>query len=332
MTTALLEFVLAAAVIVFAGSFLTRYADALGERTGMGRTLAGLVLLATATSLPELMVDCNLASRGSIDIAIGDLLGSSLFNLFILAGLDLMHRAPQRMLSRTAAAHALSATMSVALTAVCLIALFSRVPGTVLGLGPGPLALAVVYLFSLRLVHYDQQFATAAVSDAPPEQERPDTPSLQRSSVGFLVAAFVIFLAAPRLAAAAEVLADASGLGGTFIGTTLVALSTSLPELVTTWFAVRMAAFDLAIGNIFGSNSFNMLIFLPVDACYAGSLFAEASPTHVITAGCVILVTAVCMLGLLYRAEKRYWIVEPDALLVILLIIGSLVLIRFQGG
>ena len=332
MTIALLEFVAAAAVIVAAGSFLTRYADALGERTGMGRTLAGLILLATATSLPELMVDCNLASRGSVDIAVGDLLGSCLFNLLILAIIDLMHRAPTRMLSRAAAAHALSATMSISLTALFLIVLFSRVPGTLFGLGPGPLAVAVVYLLSLRLVHYDQQFAATAVAEAQPQPDHAEPPSLLRSAIGFLVAALVIFVAAPRLAGAAEVLAETTGLGGTFVGTTLVALSTSLPELVTTWFAVRMAAYDLAIGNIFGSNSFNMLIFLPVDACYSGSLLTAASPTHVITAGCVILVTAVCILGLLYRAEKRYWLLEPDALLVILLIFGSLVLIRAQGG
>ncbi|MBX7165732.1 MAG: hypothetical protein K1X74_05230 [Pirellulales bacterium] len=331
MLLILLKFALAAAVIVVAGSFLTRYADALAVHTRLGQALAGAVLLATATSLPELTVDCSLARQGTVDIAVGDLLGSSLFNLLILAGIDLVQRSPRRMLSRMAAAHALSATMSVMLTAICLIALLTHTDRTFLGVGPGPIALALVYVLGLRLVHFDQQFAAAAAAEAEPN-DHPDLPSLGQSILGFGVAAVVILLTGPRMATYADQVATATGLGGTFVGTTLVACSTSLPELVTTWAAVRMRAFDLAIGNIFGSNSFNMIIFLPVDACYSGSLFAAASPTHALSAGCVIIVTSVYTLGMLYRAERRYWLLEPDALLVILLIFSALGLIRAMGG
>jgi len=321
----LVQFTVAAGVIVFAGTFLTRYGDAIGERTGMGRSLAGMLLLATATSLPELSVDCNLAKNGAADIALGDLLGSSLFNLLILAILDLMHRSPQKMFSRMTAAHALSATMSVTLTVVCLLAITSRFTGTWLGVGPGPVLLVGVYLLGLRLVFYDQRFAASQSPVATVTGiDHQSLPPLGRSVLGFLVAAAVIFIAAPRLALAAEGLADASGLGGTFVGTSLVALSTSLPELVTSLAAVRSGAFDLAVGNIFGSNSFNMLILLPVDYFYEGSLLGSASLAHVTTAGCVILVTSVAISGLLYRAEKRYFLLEPDALLVIVLVLASL--------
>src|SRR3990172_4349029 len=98
MAMLVLQFLGAALAIVVAGTFLTRYADAIGERTRLCRTLAGMMLLATATSLPELAVDCNLARMGLPNLALGDLLGSSLFNLLILAILDLAHRGPTRML------------------------------------------------------------------------------------------------------------------------------------------------------------------------------------------------------------------------------------------
>lgn len=329
MFSLLAQFALAAAVIVVAGTFLTKYGDALGERTGLGRTLAGVVLLASATSLPELSVDCNLARLGAVDTAVGDLLGSSLFNLLILAGLDLAHRAPKRMLSSIAAAHALSAAMSMALTAVCLLAILNPMPRTLLGIGPGPLLLGICYLLGLRLVYYDQQYERRTNPTHAFDEQ--DYPSLRTAAIGFGLAALVILLAAPRLAAAADGLADATGLGGTFIGTTLVAFSTSLPELVTTYAAVRAGAFDLAVGNILGSNSFNMVILLPVDAFYEGSLLAAASRSHATTAACAILVTAVATLGILYRMEKRYWIVEPDALLVIGMVLASFGLVYLNG-
>lgn len=330
MAVLILQFLIAAAVIVLAGAFLTRYADAIGEHTGMGRTVAGLVLLATATSLPELSVDCNLARLGSANLAMGDLLGSSLLNLLILAVLDLLHRGAP-VLSRTAAAHALSATMSVAVTAVCLIFLLVPITGTWAGIGPGPIVLALVYLFGLRLVYFDQQSASAAApKELGPLGTTPPLPPLGRSIIGYLVCTVAILIVAPFLAHAAEGIADATGLGGTFVGTTLVAFCTSLPELVTTLAALRAGAFDLAVGNIFGSNTFNMVILLPVDAFYDGSLLAAASPTHAVTAACTILVTSVAVLGLLYRPEKRYWLIEPDAALVIFLVLMSLGLVYYM--
>jgi cation:H+ antiporter len=329
MAVLILQFLGAAAVIVLAGTFLTRYADAIGERTGMGRTVAGLVLLATATSLPELSVDCNLARLGNADLALGDLLGSSLLNLFILAVLDLLHRGTA-VLSRTAAAHALSATMSVAVTAVCLLFLLVPYAGTLAGVGPGPIVLALVYLMGLRLVYFDQQSAAAAAENLGPLGTLPPLPPIGRSILGYLACTVAILIVAPYLAHAAAGLADATGLGGTFIGTTLVAFSTSLPELVTTLVALRAGAFDLAVGNIFGSNTFNMVILLPVDAFYDGSLLAAASPTHAVTAACTILVSSVAVLGLLYRPEKRYWFVEPDAALVIFLVLMSLGLVYYM--
>jgi cation:H+ antiporter len=111
------------------------------------------------------------------------------------------------------------------------------------------------------------------------------------------------------------------------VGTTLVALTTSLPELVASLAAVRLGAVDLAIGNVFGSNAFNMIMFVPLDAVCPGSLFEAVSPTHAVTAFAVIVATAIAVLGQLYHAERRLPVIEPDALLVILVIGGALVLV-----
>ena len=130
----------------------------------------------------------------------------------------------------------------------------------------------------------------------------------------------------------ADELADVSQLGGTFVGTVFVALVTSLPEISTTLAAVRMKAYDLAVGNILGSNAFNMATLFGVDLFYSGPLLSSVSDTHAVTAAAVIIVTAVLIMGLLYRAEKRYWIIEPDAGLVFLLVVAAFAVVYWFGG
>jgi cation:H+ antiporter len=325
----LLQFAVAASGVVIAGVFLTRYADVIGQTTALGRTLAGALLLATATSLPELAVDSNLARAGQADLLLGDLLGSSLFNLLILGVLDLVHRGPTRILASSAAAHALSATMTIVLTAICLLFLLAPFDFTIAGVGPGPIAVAGSYVLGLRLVYYDQQHAMKKLEPGEVELSDHRGMTLQHAVIGYAACTVGILIAAPSLASAAEGLAAATGLGGTFVGTTLVALSTSMPEAVTTYAAVRAGAFDLAVGNVLGSNAFNMVILLPADAFFDGSLLEAASPTHALTATCVILATGFAALGLLYRPERRYWIVEPDAVLVIVVVLASLALIYY---
>lgn len=329
MLVLLLQFFGGALAVIVAGIFLTRYADTIGHKSGLGRTLAGALLLATATSLPELAVDTNLARNGQADLLLGDLLGSSLFNLLILAILDLTRRGPTRIIASTAAAHALSSTMTIMLTSLVLLFLITPFDFTVAGVGPGPILVTISYVLGLRLVYFDQQLAMQKLT--PEEAAITDISemSLNQAVIGYVASAAAILLAAPVLASAAEGLAEATGLGGTFIGTTLVALSTSMPEVVTTWAAVRSGAFDLAVGNIFGSNAFNMVILLPADIFYRGSLLTSASSTHAVTAVCVIFTTAIATLGLLYRPERRFWIIEPDAALVILAVLSSLGLVYY---
>jgi cation:H+ antiporter len=333
MLVPLLQFVACALVIIVAGTFLSKFADAIAELTGLGRLLIGSVLLAGATSLPELTVDVSAVRLGAIDLAVGDLFGSSLMNLLILAFLDLSHHSRGRMLSKQAAAHALSGSVSAALT--CLIALGlltgkSLGAYELLGVSPATYALVVAYVFGVRLVYLDQRIAqrTAAEQGALPQEPLVGM-SLGKALAGFGVCAVAILLAGPFLAHAADELAEDTGLGGTFVGTTLVAFSTSLPELVSSLAALRLGAHDLAIGNIFGSNAFNMVLLAPLDVVHSGPLLAAVSANHTITCVAVVLATLVAVTGQLYQSESRTRLIEPDAWLVILIVIAALLLIYF---
>ena len=320
------QFLVLAAIVAGAGTALARAADLIADATGLGRLLVGSVLLAAATSLPELAVDVAAVRAGHTDLAAGDLLGSSLMNLLILAAIDLSRRHGRKMLSREAASHALSATLAIAVTGLagCAILTAGKLPAVVFfGIGGWSWAILVAYLLGARMLFIDQRISVRLTTDQMPNERR----GIWIPAAIFLFSAVVLVTAGPRLAAVAAELADRSGLGGTFVGTTLVALTTSLPELVASLAAVRLGAVDLAIGNVFGSNAFNMIMFVPLDAVCPGSLFQAVSSAHAVTAFAVIVATAITVLGQLYHVERRLPLVEPDALLVILVILGALGLV-----
>lgn len=334
MTSAILQFIFFAAVIVAAGSLLSRQADAIAEATGLGRLLIGSILLAAATSLPEVSVDIASIRQGTPNLAVGDLLGSGLMNLLILAALDMTRYSPGTMLSKTAASHALNATVSVALTAIAAAALLVErrlAGGNFLGLGPGAWLILFTYAYGSRMIFINQRIAArAAAKESKDAGTASDKPSLRNAIIFFAIGAAIILLAGPRLANAANEIAGRSGLGTTFVGTTLVALSTSLPELVTCLAAVRMGAHDLAVGNIFGSNAFNMAILAGLDVVQPGSLLAVADETHAISALCIIFATVVAVAGQLYQVERKHWF-ERDALVVIGIVLASLGLVYMLG-
>jgi cation:H+ antiporter len=134
-------------------------------------------------------------------------------------------------------------------------------------------------------------------------------------------------VAAPFLVEAADQLAKMSGLGQTFIGTTVVALATSLPELVSTIVAFRMGSPDLAIGNIFGSNAFNMLLFVPLDFIYPKVLFASVRSIHAVTAFCIVSVMSIALMGQLYRRKERSRFKEPSSEIIVVVILLFLYLL-----
>lgn len=327
------QFFVSAIIIVVSGTYLSRHADTIADLTGLGRLLVGSILLAGATSLPELSVDLTAVRIGEADMAVGDLLGSSLFNLLILGILDLSHQSRGRMLSRASVAHALPATLGIALTSIVAISILlgPKSSWSFAGLGIGSWMVLVTYALGVRMVYYDQRFSAER---AEPIQEPlfPDRRTrLIKSGLGFTAAALVIVATAPWLAGSAAEIADRTGLGGTFIGTTLVALCTSLPELVSSMAALRMGAPDMAIGNIFGSNAFNMVLLIALDLVQPGALLSCVSTTHILTALATILVTAVAVLGQLYHVERRRVLLEPDGALVVGLIIAALALVYYTG-
>jgi cation:H+ antiporter len=317
-------FVLSAAAIVFAGTALSRYGDQIAEFTGLGRLWIGVVLMAAATSLPEVLTTMSAGWMDAPDLAAGDLFGAGLSNMLTLGLVDLLYHQ-KRVWRQAALEHTLTAALAMALTALAAFFVLLRVNVTHLGVGLGSLTLLILYVLGMRLVFLqedmkrrerEQEALVAGMADRRAAGAR--RPELQRAVIRFSAAALVLLVAAPFLAWSAARIAEETGTSATFIGTSLVAITTSLPELVTSIAAVRLGAFDLAVGNLFGSNAFNMAAFLFADMAYrGGGLLNEVSPAHAMTALWSILMMTIGLMGIIYRAEKRFLLIEPDSLLMI---------------
>lgn len=301
-----------------AGTALARCADVIAERTRVGGLWVGGVVLAGATSLPELGTDVAAVRLGAADLAVGDLFGSSLANMLILALVDLV--APRReVLRRVTLDHALSASLALTLNALAAALLLAPVGVLVAGVGLDTALLAGVYVAGSRAVYRHATRDLAEARAAPATREGGPLPSMRRAVLGFGASAAVILLAAPAFARGAHGLAALSGLGDTFVGTWLVGLATSLPELVASIAAVRLGSYDLAVGNLFGSNAFNMALLVALDLAHPGGpLLAEVARAHALSGLFAVVLMSLGLAAIVYRAKRRFRMLEPSSALMVL--------------
>ena len=337
MLSAIAGLVLGALGVVAAGVVLARSSDVIAARTNLGRVWVGSIFLAAATSLPELLTDISAVRIGAADLAAGDLFGSGMANMLILAAIAL--RPGAHLFRRAALDHTLSAALAIVMTGIAAIAVLLGPRTTLLGLGPGTLVLLVVYLLGTRLLFLHsallQEAGTTvelgAAAGAAKGGER--LPSLAWALGRFLAATAVIIVAAPLFASSAVRIAEITGLATSLIGTLLVGVTTSLPELVTAIAALRLGAIDLAVGNLFGSNAFNMVIFAPLDLVAGGvPLLAAVSAVHAVTALMAIMMMAVALGAMVYRTKAPDANVETFALLLVAIYVVGMYFVYRAGG
>lgn len=327
-----LQFAVCTIVIVYGGSRLSHYGDVIAEKTGMGRTWIGVVLMASATSLPELFTGISaVAIFNSPNIAAGDVLGSCMFNLLILAVLDVGRRvAPISTLAHQG--QILTASFGVLLLGLATISLLAGQSFPALGwIGVYSLVIPLVYLAAMRIVFIYERRRIAEFLSEVKEEARYDNVSKPVAYRRFAVYAMVIVSAATYLPYVADQLATVTGLGRTFVGSILVALSTSLPEIVVGSAALKMGAVDLAVGNVLGSNLFNLLILAIDDVFFLrGPLLSSVSAAHAVTACAAITMTAITMIALMYRSKKRVLLFSWDSIGVFLVYILTVLVLYLK--
>jgi cation:H+ antiporter len=330
------KFVLCLAIILFAGTKLAQYGDAIGEKTGLGRIWIGLVLLAAITSMPELVTGVSAAAVvGLPDLALGTLFGSCSLNLFILALLDIFHqRTP--VLTEASPGHVISAGWGILLMAIAAGTIFAgeRVSGLALGwLGILSIVILVVYLLGMWwMFRYERGRQLLVAPATSPKYEKFTTRTVY---IRFALAAAAVIAAGIWLAFIGDEIGEVTGWNATFVGSLFLAITTSMPELVVTMAALRLGAIDMAIADILGSNMFNLAIIAPVDLSYTqGSILSLASSSHLITAAVVVVMSLLVIAGLRFRQRRKVFRVMSwyTPALIVLYILGAYALFSSSVG
>jgi cation:H+ antiporter len=308
-----LQFILAAAVVVAAAIKLAEYGNVISVRTGLGGMFIGLILMAGATSLPELLTTINAINQHIPDLAAGNMFGSNMFNMLLLGSIDLMYFRT-RILRKVARRHALSGSFAVFLIVLATFFVMADIDIRIGWIGLDSIVLMTVYILGLRII----RSSTRPVSTEEPPEINDSFPTLKRGLIGFSIATIALVAIMPLLVSSSNGIAEITGLGVGFIGTALVAIVTSLPELVTTITAVRLKVYDMAIGNLLGSNMFNIFILGLSDIFMLDGRFMGVITNDFILVGLIgLIMTVMALIGNLAKLERRFWVIEIDAFIIV---------------
>lgn len=315
-------FAAAAAAVWLAGTKLARFADAIAERANIGREFLGILLLGGVTSLPELAVATTATLQGTPQLSVTDVLGSAAINLVVLAVADAISGraaltsvpgSPVLMVQGVLGMMLLAIVATPALTGDVLV----------LGIGAWSWVMLAAYVFAVRLM------ASSNSARAWRAEEHPQTPgdaavhSEARIELRVLImkttlVSAVILIAGFLLAQTGENLARQTGLGTSFFGAIFLALATSLPEWSTVIAATRLRRYELAISDVFGTNLFNIMIVVYVDALHDGEpVMAEGGAFPAFGALLAAVLTAFMLIGMLERRNRTFLRMGWDSLAVL---------------
>ena len=329
----------AAALVVVSGVKLTRYGDGLGEVLNLSKTWVGVILLAISTSLPELVV--TLSAQLAVakpQFAMSNVCGSNLINLCIFVVLDFF-AGPYAITARLGRSLVRPAVMGLVCMAVAMAGLSLKwvFPG---GNGPigwvvsGAILAVAAYAFIRTETSDEATEAAAALGHKPPKG------AARKLLARFIAATMALVVCGIALIYFADALADrpiriggtSFVLGDSVVGTLGLALVTSLPELVVCLTAVRMGALDMAVGNLLGSNIFNILL-LPLAHVVRPmrDFWAEAEWPNQLSLAAAMVMTLIFLAGLRARSKRHLGRLGLASLLMGLIGGAALAVVAVRG-
>lgn len=329
-------FAVCALVIALAGTRITRVVDQLADQTGLGEAAAGAVLLGASTSVGGSVLSVTAAWYGQPELAVSNALGGIAVQTFFLAVADLVYR-------RANLEHAAASVPNMLQNAllICLLALILLAPllpeTTIWGVHPVTPVMFAFYFYGLKLVHAaGQRPMWRASITRETRQDEPEDDSF-RLPMGRLWGEFLVLMAILGAAGwlmepAAATISRETGLGQTVVGVMMTAISTSIPELVTSVTAVRRGALTLAVGGIIGGNAFDTLFTAASDVAYReGSIFHAMSDDSVFWAVLTLLMSGILMMGLIRRERQGIARIGAESAVIMVLYVLGVVLLLSNG-
>lgn len=317
------RFILCIVIIFFSGRRVAKYGDIIAGKTGLGGVWTGVVLLALVTSLPELFTGISAITLvGVPDLTIGNLFGANTFNLLNLALLDIAYHNGS-LLGAVSPSQRQMGWFSMVLVVVAAVSIFISSRFSALGIGYigwyTPIII-LLYLVFMRIIFRSER-------RRPSHQEAKldyGGIALGRVYLYFAISAAFIIGAGIWLAMIGDEIAVTTGWGESFVGSLLLAFTTSLPEITVSLAAMRMGAVDLAVANMIGSNLFNMTIIAVDDLLYVkGPVLAAVSESHLLTALVVMVMTLIFIAGLGLKPKRLFRLSWWNCALIVLFLGGA---------
>ena len=286
LTVAILVFLASAIAVGFLGAGLAKYGDALASLTGLGRMFVGSILVALATSLPELSTNISAVRLDppNPQLALGDVLGSNMLNLFIFAMVALVFGG-RRFLQQVSPLQGYLMVLAAALTGGAVLLGAARLDLSLLRIGVSSVILLAVYVVGMWVVYQNR----ASDGDGEDDAYHGAEISLKKAWVMFGLVSVGVIVAGIFLAWSTDRVAEITGVASSTLGILAVSVVTSFPELSATVAAARMNAADLGVAGIFGSCVFNISILAYADPFYGGGVLVnQMDAPHMVAGGTAI--------------------------------------------
>ncbi len=330
-------FIACAGVIGLVGTRMTGLADRLADRTGLGEAFMGGVFLGASTSLAGITASVIAAWDGHAALSLSNALGGIAAQTAFLGIADLAYRRANLEHAAASVPNMMQGALLISLLSLLLLGM--ALPNA--GLGGIHLItplLLVGYGLGLRLVYRSRRrpmweprmtrSTRVDTPDEPPAHAR----SLHRLWLAFALSAAVVISAGAVLTRAAESIIAETAVSAGLMGGLFIAVSTSLPELVTSIAAVRRGALTLAVGGILGGNAFDTLFAAVADIAYRGGpIYAGVGSREMMLVSLTILMTAVLLLGLLWRERRGIANIGFESALVLGIYIAGMILLSAPG-
>lgn len=325
-------FLVAAVLVWGAGTRLTRYLDAVSRKTGWGQAFVGMLFLGGITSLPEIANTLTASSIGNPALAVNNLLGSAAINVLLLAVAD-------AFIGREAVTSAIAQPITMMMATLCMLVLISVAMAVtvtdvlVLGVGVWSVALCAISIGSFWLsVGYSDRAPWVVKNlekDRPiPGRDAESKRSLRTLAYRSAAAGVIIFVAGYALSATGDALAEQTGIGAGMVGFALIGLATSLPELSSITTALKLRRYEMAFGQVLGTNFINLSLFLLADLVFSGGpVINELSRFETISALLGAVLTGIFLIGLLERRNPTVMKMGWDSLAVMIVFAGGLALL-----
>lgn len=281
----LLLLVLGFVMLVKGADWFVEGASKAAEKFGIPQLVIGLTIVAMGTSLPEAAVSTSAALKGSAEITIGNVLGSNIMNILLILGITSVISPLAVQISTVRYEIPMVIAFSVLLAGLGLI------DGTV-GRIDGIILLAGMVLYLLYLLQMSKK-GQAVIEES---EKADENDSILKLLLLILTGGVMIVLGSDITVDAATELARIFGMSERLIGLTIVAFGTSLPELVTSATAAMKGKADIAVGNIVGSNIFNILFVVGISAVITPVIYAPNFLTDTIVCVGTAVLLWLCVL------------------------------------